>query len=553
MSSSRVAAVGTKNLKYFRSPGTVVGRFVSRRSLKGALLWGVIFSFYVSAKTLTYVQAYSTQISRQHLASSLGSNVGIETLLGVAHHIDSVAGYMVWNALCIIAAAGAIWAIMIATKTLRGEEDSGHWEMLLAGQTTPARATINTLGGLFSALGIIFAILALSVLALGQKSGVNLTVSSSLFFALTLVLGAAEFLAVGSLASQLMAVRTRAVALSVVVFGVFYMLRVIADTTSDHWLLNVTPLGWIEKLQPMYGSRPIWLVPIAVFTICLSAIAVILASKRDLGAGIFADKNTAKTNNFLLGTPIGSAIRLTKNTILGWLAVITVASFFYGTLAKSAVQAITQSTTAEKALGRLAQGTQINGVTQFLGITFFFVMLLISFSAATNIGHIREDEAEGYLDNLIVRPLSRLRWLFGRTLIILLTIFIAGILSSSVSWFGDALQHGGVSYHVLLLAGANAVIPGIFILGIGVFGLGVLPRLTAAISFGAIGWSFLIMLLSSGLNINRWLLDTSLFHHVSLAPAAPANWHTNLGVIAAGCALYLIGALMFNRRDVQTL
>jgi ABC-2 type transport system permease protein len=188
----------------------------------------------------------------------------------------------------------------------------------------------------------------------------------------------------------------------------------------------------------------------------------------------------------------------------------------------------------------------------FLGITFFLIMVLAMFYAASAIGRLREDEAEGYLDNFLVRPVSRIRWLSGRVLFIISIVIVAGWLSSLATWLGEASQHGGVSFHTLLLAGVNAMAPAILVVGIGVCAMGSLPRLTSALTYGAIAWSFLIVMLNSGLNLNHWLLDTSILYHVALAPAAEPRWHTNVILVGIGLALCILGMIMFNRRDLAS-
>jgi ABC-2 type transport system permease protein len=541
-----------KSITTFRSPDHVVRRFVTKTTSRSAFLWGFIFGIYIISKATSYIQTYSTEAARQKIAETLGTNIGIEAILGVAHHIDTVAGYAAWNFLCFLSAVGAVWALLIATKTFRGQEDTGRWELFLAGQTTARKAAADALSGLASGLVILYLFIAAAIFAIGKLRGVDFTASASLFFALSLIAGAAEFLAVGALASQLMPVRGRAAGLSAAVFGVFYMIRLTADTTNAHWLLNFSPLGWIEKLQPLYATDAVWLLPIGGFVLLLSGLAIFLAGKRDLDEGIFADKDNAQSHTLLLGTPLGAAIRLNRVVTLGWLAAIGIAAFIYGLLAKGAVvQALDQSKTAKKVLNRLTQASGPNEVSLFLGITFFLVMVLAMFYAASAIGRMREDEADGYLDNFLVRPVSRVRWLSGRVLLIVSVVILAGLLSSLATWAGEASQHGGVSIHTLLLAGANAVAPVILLVGIGVCAMGSIPRLTGALTYGAIAWSFLIVMLSSGLNLNHWLLDTSILHQVALAPAADPNWVTNAVLVGIGAVLCAAGTIVFNRRDLQ--
>ena len=48
--------------------------------------------------------------------------------------------------------------------------------------------------------------------------------------------------------------------------GVSYALRMVADSGIGlDWLRWVSPLGWIEQLQPLTAPRPLVLLPIAGF------------------------------------------------------------------------------------------------------------------------------------------------------------------------------------------------------------------------------------------------------------------------------------------------
>jgi putative exporter of polyketide antibiotics len=49
---------------------------------------------------------------------------------------------------------------------------------------------------------------------------------------------------------------------------------------------------------------------------------------------------------------------------------------------------------------------------------------------------------------------------------------------------------------------------------------------------------------------NRWLLDTSVFHHISAAPAVPVDWPAAAAVAALGAAGAAGGLLGFRRRDL---
>jgi ABC-2 type transport system permease protein len=50
---------------------------------------------------------------------------------------------------------------------------------------------------------------------------------------------------------------------------------------------------------------------------------------------------------------------------------------------------------------------------------------------------------------------------------------------------------------------------------------------------------------------DRWVLDTSVFHHMASAPAVLPDWRADLVMAAVGLAATLAGAAAFRRRDLR--
>jgi ABC-2 type transport system permease protein len=117
-----------------RHPGSVVAAQCGRRAVRSGALWGFIFAGFVAAQILAYTSAYPTPAARDQLVTAFGGNLGLSALLGKAHAINTVAGYASWRVLGILTILGSVWGLLTSTRLLRGEEDAGRYEMLLAGQ-----------------------------------------------------------------------------------------------------------------------------------------------------------------------------------------------------------------------------------------------------------------------------------------------------------------------------------------------------------------------------------------------------------------------------------
>ncbi len=554
-STTRHAGQQTGLVRY-RLPQLTLGRFVGFRTMRSGAVWGLVFGLYVYDNAFAFDSIAPTAASRNQLLTAMGGNAGLKALLGDAHQITTRGGFTDWRAIGVTSLVAAIWALLAATKYLRGEEAAGRWELFLAGRTTMRRAALNALAGLGAGVLAMYVLTALLTTVVGTRPGVGISPGRSLLFALAVVASAAEFAAIGAVASELMHTRSRATGLTVAVFGAAFMVRALGDATASvHWLVYVSPLGWVEQLRPLAGAQPLWLLPIAGL-VAVCAVATVLLADRDLGASVLAGKDTAAPRLGLLGSPAWFALRLSWGTVASWLAVTVVAGLLYGSVARSAGEAFASSGMLRKFTGQLThlmrRQLQLAGTRVFAGVVFLILMTLIMAYVASAMGRVREDEAEGYIDNLIVRSVSRQRWLAGRASLILAVTVIAGLLGGLAFWVTAASQHAGLTLGGLLQAGLNSAAPAALLLGIGVLAFGYVPRLTAVICWGLLAWAFLLDMLGSAVKVNHWLMDTSLLYHPALAPARSPDWRIAGTYLAIGCAAALLGGWRFTRRDMAS-
>ena len=533
-----------------RGRATVVASRTARRAVRSGVLWGYVFGLYVATSALGYAATYKTAAQRAHFAQIFGSNAGVDALVGPAHSLRTVAGFTEWRTIGILSVVGAVWGLLTATRLTRAEEEAGRWELYLAGATTRGRATAQALAGLAAGWVVLWAIPALVTVAVGRSTKVRIDAGHALFLALALVSSAAMFLAVGVLMGQLATTRRQAASYAGAILGVSYALRMVADSgTGLEWLRWTTPLGWAEQLRPLTAPRPAALVPIAGLVATSSVVSVALAARRDLGAGVLSDRSAHRPRTRLLWGPSGLAIRLLRPVAVAWATAIAAGALLMGLISKSAGRVLSSSTSASRVFSRLgAHGT---GADAYLGVAFLVASVLVTFVAAGHVTAARTDEAEGRLDHLLVRPVSRTRWYAGRLALAASVVVALGIAAGACAWVGAASQHAGVRAGDALGAGVNAVAPAAFVLGLGFLALGAWPRATAAATYGVLAWSFLVDVVGGVVNANHWLLDTSVFHQMAAAPAVPPNW-TSAGLLAAvGMGAVVVGGAAFARRDLM--
>ena len=432
---------------------------------------------------------------------------------------------------------------------MRGEEDAGRWELLLAGRTTRRQATGQAMTGLAAGWAVLWALTAGCTLAAGSRSSVGFPVSASLFYATAATGSASVFLAVGALASQLAPTRRQANGLAAAVFAVAFLIRMVANSVSGlAWMRWASPLGWFEELRPLTGSQPLAFVPVILLVAATTGAAITLAGRRDLGAAVPARRPPAQARTRLLGGPAALVIRLEQWVAVAWVGGLALLAMVFGVVARSTAAGNVGVQMPEQVVGRLG-GHQV-GAAAWMGYEFLWIAALVAFAAAAQISGVRGEEADGHLDNLLARPVSRDTWLAGRLGFGVVLVLAAGLASGAGGWIGVAARHSAIGFGAMMQAGLNVTVPGLFILGLGTLLYGLAPRLAVPILYAVVLWSFLVEIIGSSITNSHWLLDTALLSHLGPVPATGVNWTavtwlTGLGVICA-----LAGLAAFRRRDL---
>jgi ABC-2 type transport system permease protein len=526
----------------------VIAWLTARRAVRSGVIFGYVFGVAIASSAIGYTRFYKTAAQRDALAAAYGSDKATSALFGPAPQLQTVAGFTVFKISMTLILLGAVWGLLTSTRLLRGEEEAGRWELLLAGPTTRRAATVQVLGGLGVGVVALWALTGLITALTRLDARVGIAVGPALYFALAMTATAVMFLAVGALTSQLAATRRQAAAYAAWVLGVSYAARLVADAGLGlHGLIWVSPLGWAEELRPLTAPQPLALVPIAALTAVLLAATVYLAGTRDVGAGIVPDRASRRPQLRLLGGPAGLAVRLVRPSVIGWWVAIAVSGLLFGLIARSAGGTISGSSV--QVLSRL--GSPGNGTDAVLGVCFLILAVLVAFTAAGQVTAARSEESAGRLEALLTRPVSRSRWLGGRLLVTIGVLLASGVMAGVFAWAGAASQHAGVSFGSLAEAGVNLVPPAITIAGAGVLALGVWPRGTSIVLYALLAWSLLVVVIGGVGGVSRWILDTSVFHQMASAPAVPPHWEADAIMAAIGVAGALIGGIAFRRRDLQ--
>jgi ABC-2 type transport system permease protein len=519
------------------------------RATKPGALWGLVFGATIAASASAYPGLFPTEASREVVARTLEGNTAWAALFGPLRRLDTVAGYTFYKSGMTVIILGAIWGLLVATRVLRGDEDAGRWELFLSGQTTRGWAAAQAAIGLGVGLVALWVPTFLLTAGAGASPDVNIGLGASAFFVSALLSAAAMFMAIGTFVSELAATRRDANLIGAAALAGSYLIRMVADSDPAlGWLRWASPIGWIEEMQPLTGSRPFGFVLVVGLVVGLVAAAIAAASRRDLGSSALTSHDRSNPRTLLLGGQAGLTIRLTRPVIAAWLVALAVTGLVFGLVAQAAGTALRGAQGLEEAIRRL--GGTGSGPATYLGFVFIVAAGLMAIAVAGQIAAARNEEAAGHLDNLLVRPVARWRWLAVRLAVALGLVVVASALAGVTAWVGSASQHADLGLGELVGAGLNVVPPAVFVLGVGGLAFGVWPRGAIGVAYGLVVWSFLVEVFSSAFDSNHWLRDTSPLLHIAPVPAADPNWTAAAWLVGLGLLASAIGIAVFGRRDL---
>lgn len=524
-----------------------------RQLQRGALIWGGVFALTIATSVYAYKSTYGTAAERAELLLAIGSNSGVQALFGTARDLGTVGGFLAWRTLGLLPPIAGVWGLLLATRMLRGEEDSGRWETILCLPVTRVRASLATLAAVGAGSAMLFTLTAAATIVAGPASG-NFSLGGALWLALALAAAAPAFAAVGALTAQLAATRREAAALAGAVFAAAFIIRVAADgSQSLGWLRWLTPLGWIEEMRPLTGARPVALLLLVAWSVALVGTAMWIARGRDVGASVLARSDDRAPRHLLIRSPAAFSLRESLSGLLAWSFAMALTGFAFGFIAKAVADlARTSSGLREHIAQTTSARIDIASAEGYLAIVFVLLAVVLSLYAATHATAAREEEATGRLDQILCEPVGRRRWLWGRTCVAVLCT-IAVTLSTAVgAWAGAAIGDAHVGLADMLQAAGNTLPVVALFLGIGILAIAAAPRHTGAIAFGAVGLAYLWEQTWAIVKAPEWVLSVSPFHWLALVPSEPVDVAASLIMVALGALGAVAGIELFRRRDLVT-
>lgn len=528
---------------------TPAARALARRAFGDARIrtasFAVFFALIAIVQIEGYRRGFPTAADRLAFARGFGDEKALRLYYGVPHDLLTTGGYVAWRVGGVVSIIAAAWGLLAAVAVLRGEEDTGRREMVLAGLITRPRAFAAAI----AAVGAGAVVLAAALFAALAAGGLG--VGPSAFLAVAAMSPALVFAGVGALTSQLVPSRRLALEAGAGVLVAALLARVAADTASGvEWLRWLSPLGWVEEMRAFAGARPeLLLLPLVSGAVLLAAAGA-LDARRDVGAALVSASDSAPPDLRLLSSPAAHALRSERGSLTAWLLGVGLFAVIVGLLSDS----FTSENLSGSLRDRLEQigGASIVTPTGALGLYFLFFVLAISLFACSQIAAARREEAEGRLETVFALPVARRAWLAGRLLVGAAAAAVLGLGAGVLAWAAAISQGADVPFLGMVEAGANCLPAALLFLALGALAFALVPRAATGIAYLLVGLAFLWELVGALLGAPGWALALSPFHGVGLVPAQPFEAGAAVAMLAIAAVAAMAALEAFARRDLAS-
>jgi ABC-2 type transport system permease protein len=515
-----------------------------RQTRRSALVLAVAGIAYMALEVASYRTAYPNGVSPLQF-QMFEDNPAIRMMQGVPVALDTAGGFAVWDGGWIIEVILAVWAILITTRLLRGEEDLQRTDLLLSGPVRPGTAT-----------ALVLLVVCGAAVGLGLVVGITMTASGT-GFVHSFLFGAAlagvtlTFIATAALTSQLVDVRRRAAALAAGVLALSYALRMVGNSTDARsWVRWFTPLGWLDQLKP-YGVADLRaLIPLILVPTLLATVAVLLRARRDTGGALLSRESGRRPRMRYLSGATAFAWRSNRAVLLGWAIAIGVYALVIGALVGTMIDWLANDESYRRLLASMGLDAALTQLG-FLAMLGSMSGVAVGLQFAWRIGSVRTEEESGRAAALLSRPVSRLRWLGGHTALALVGGLLLLLISGVAMWLGVVISGaGGITLGNSIAAVMNTLPVVVLIGGVAIACFGLIPAATTAVPVAlAVLW-YVMSLLGPALHWPAYVMDLSPFTHLAWVPMT--GWAATSGTVMTliGLALMVIGFAAFQRRDI---
>lgn len=514
----------------------LLARIDLRTGWRSAAAWvlGLVALYLLTAVSIAAL--YDTPEKLATYSASLGE--AMVMLNGRIEGLDTLGGVMMNEYAFIASFAIPIMAIALTARSTRREEETGRTELLLSARTgrlAPVTAALVVVAGVFLLLGagIWASTLAIPV----DRTGAAL-------YAASIVATGWVYAAATAVLAQVVAHNRTVWATGMTLAGLTLVQRGIGDT-NENWVSWTSPLGWHGLVRPFGDPSALPLVVAVVTAGVLSAAALWLSGRRDVGAGLVPARTGSATASRWRASELGVAVHQHLGAFIGWTVGVVALMTMYGALMNVVVEAVMSNPALAAFL--VESPALVDSLVQMLVV---FVGILGAGFALQTLGGLRGEETTGRLELELAAGRSRWSLLALHTAVVAagaVLVVVAG--SAAFALATSVALDDPDSLGRIVAAGSWQVPAALVFVGVSVALFGWVPRMQA-LAWALFAVSAVVTFMGPTLRLTESQMRLSPFGAVGRAPVGPVDTIGVAVLLLVAVALVGAGLVGFRRRDV---
>jgi ABC-2 type transport system permease protein len=484
--------------------------------------------------------------------------------------IDTPGGYATWKYGFTILVM-ALWPMLVASRMLRGEEERGALDSLLALPQSRARVALQKLAAMWTALLAMAVLIGLLAYAGGAGVNADFSLGDGLLFGLNLALICGVFGSLTLLLSQF----TQDARPATGITGGVLLLAIVVDMIhriipGTDWLSRLSPVYYYnlsKPLVPSYGTDPVALGVMAAMSVVLGAAAIWLFVRRDIGGTVVlprwlrlperavSPERALPVNSWSLRSVYQRNLATIAAPTAWWTLAIAGFAAFMIFVAQQTMQQLQDlmagSSLLQNVITDVGGGSQANFSATLLSFLYVFLPVLLMAFAVTQASRWAGDEEDGLHELVLATPQPRLTVIlarFGALTTATVAIAVATLALTALASAATGLALDGNN----LAAAALSMIPlGLLTAALGYLFSGWLRAAvdTGLLSFLLVIW-FAITFVGPELGWSEGVQRLSALYYYGQPLVNGWQVGSLLGVlVVAGAALALASA-RFVRKDI---
>ena len=524
------------------------------------LAWGLGLGLFAA---VDFAESTPTTIA------AFGSIAQLFRFLGAPYAMQTPEGFITYRIMEVfVPLAISFWPILAGARLVRGEEERGTMDVLLATPQSRMRLLLSKVGALLIALLLIALLFALGTVAGEARLG-HVDVLRALLAGLNLSLLAFFFGSLALLISQFTTSRGAAAGWT----SGLLLLALLLDTTgrlvNGSWVQYLSPFYYYNlnrPLIPSFPDQPLAALLLLGLSVLCAGGSTVLFARRDIGRPAFSWQRKSANGNHQAMRSLSQAERAVSTRGVGLHALATGgwSAFWWGlgvvfvcvyclVIALGTQQVFYKLVQETPLLQQLFFDTPTNTNAALLGTFLFtFMPALVVAFALTLALKWAADLENGRLELILSTPNARPRILLERFGANVLVVLLAPILTWIAILIGAQLSHLAVDQGRIFAASFNMFPMALITIGL-VYALAGRLRYAALVSLlsAYIVLSYMEELFEGAMTMPVWLMNLSIFHLYGNPVFLGVNWTNFLGMTGVAIVLLVISLVQFRYADIE--